>query len=123
MGAMPPLQSSTKVDAGAAAAEEPIDSGGIVVALGMASAELRVPRYFFDIENGHRLIYPAGIDCASDIDAKQKGTFIARQIAADSPASAARRLAVLDEQRKEVAVLPIGDGALKDKSTTKDDAE
>ena len=86
-----------------------------------------MPRYFFDIENGHRLVDPAGVDCASDIDAQKKGTFIAQQIAADSPSSAARRLAVLDDQGKEVAVLPIGDGAregaVKNKSTTKDDAE
>jgi hypothetical protein len=69
-----------------------------------------VPRYFFDIKNGHRLIDPAGIDCASDIDARQRGTFIAQQIAADSPSSAERRLAVLDDEGKEVAVISIGDG-------------
>jgi hypothetical protein len=76
----------------------------------MATADCKVPRYFFDIENGHRLVDPAGVECASDSDAQEKGTFIAQQIAADSPSSAARRLAVMDDEGKEVAVIPIGEG-------------
>jgi hypothetical protein len=74
----------------------------------MATADCKVPRYFFDIENGHRLVDPAGVDCASDSDAQKKGTFIAQQIAADNPSSAPRRLAVMDDQGKEVAVISIG---------------
>lgn len=30
-------------------------------------------RYFFDVENGHRLIDPAGLDCRNDQDAPQEG--------------------------------------------------
>jgi hypothetical protein len=68
-----------------------------------------VPRYFFDIKNGHRLVDPTGVACASDTDAEQKGRVMARQLAANGPSSPARRLAVIDEQGRELAVIPIED--------------
>jgi hypothetical protein len=40
-----------------------------------------MPKYFFDIKNGHRLIDPSGLDCRDDQQAMRSATFIARQIA------------------------------------------
>lgn len=68
-----------------------------------------MPRYFFDVKNGHRLIDPAGVDCISDAAAKKQGQAIAIQIATDVPASLARHVAVLDAERREVAIIPIGE--------------
>lgn len=66
-----------------------------------------MPRYFFDVKNGHRLVDPAGIDCRSDDDAKRQGAAVARQIANDVPASVARRVAVVDDEGREIAVIGI----------------
>jgi hypothetical protein len=67
-----------------------------------------MPRYYFDVMNGHRLIDPAGVDCANDADATRQAKFIAARIAEEVPASK-RRLAVLNEQREEISVIKIGD--------------
>jgi hypothetical protein len=42
-----------------------------------------MPRCYFDVKNGHRLVDPAGIDCAGDGEAKQQARIIASQIAQD----------------------------------------
>lgn len=68
-----------------------------------------MPRYYFDLKNGHRLIDPSGLDCANAKEATKQAKVIAAQIAQDVPSSADRRLAVMDEKRREVAVLTIGD--------------
>lgn len=66
-------------------------------------------RYFFDVKNGHRLIDPSGLDCASDEEAKRQAEIIAAQIAADLGARPiVRRIAVLNEERREVATVTIG---------------
>jgi hypothetical protein len=67
-----------------------------------------MPRYYFDVMNGHRLIDPAGVDCANDAEATRQAKFIAARIAEEVPASK-RRLAVLNEQRDEISVIKIGD--------------
>jgi hypothetical protein len=66
-----------------------------------------MPRYYFDVKNGHRLIDPAGLDCDSPAAAKKKGRHIASQIASDCPTSKARKISVLDWDRKEIEVIPI----------------
>ena len=66
-----------------------------------------MPRYYFDVKNGHRLVDPAGVDCKGDDAARRQGKAIADQIAVDVPKSQARRVAVLNEQGCEVAVIPI----------------
>ena len=68
-----------------------------------------MPRYYFDVKNGHRLIDPAGVDCVGDDAARKQAEMIAHQIAADVPASVARRVAVLDDKGREVAVIPIAE--------------
>lgn len=67
-----------------------------------------MPRYFFDVKNGHRLVDPSGVDCPSDKDARRQGEAVAKQIAADAPRSVARKVAVVDAEGREVANVPIG---------------
>jgi hypothetical protein len=64
-------------------------------------------RYFFDVEDGHRLIDPAGLDCRNDEDALEKGTAIAQQIALDAPNSAGRHVEVVDEEKRKVGKVPV----------------
>jgi hypothetical protein len=47
--------------------------------------ELLMPRYFFNIKDGRRLVDPSGLDCLDDADAISKGEAMARQIEADGP--------------------------------------
>lgn len=68
-----------------------------------------VPRYFFEVHNGHRLVDPSGAECASDEEAIKQARVIAAQIAADVPASASRRVAVVDDQGRKVASVVIGE--------------
>ena len=67
-----------------------------------------MPRFFFDIQNGHRLIDPAGVDCDGDAAARKQGIAIAKAIAAEVPKSGPRNVAVRDEAGREVAIIPIG---------------
>ena len=73
-----------------------------------------MPRFFFDIQNGHRLIDPSGLDCADQVISRAK--IIARQIAQEpSGQRGQRHIAVLDGQRaggRETvagAEIPLGD--------------
>jgi hypothetical protein len=40
-----------------------------------------MPRYHFELTNGHRLPDPTGLECNSDQDARSKADLIACQIA------------------------------------------
>jgi hypothetical protein len=66
-----------------------------------------MPRYYFDIRNGHRLIDPAGLDCRDDRAAIQAGKVIAQQIAIDVQPTQARRIEILDSDRLSVATIAI----------------
>jgi uncharacterized protein DUF6894 len=66
-----------------------------------------MPRYYFDLANGHRLADPSGLVCRDDEDAKAKAEVIARQIAAEAPASTGRRVTILDEGGQEITTAPI----------------
>jgi hypothetical protein len=66
-----------------------------------------MPRYYFDVKNGRRLIDPAGVDCNGDDAATRQGRLIAEQIATDVSKSQARRVAVRDDEGRELAVIPI----------------
>jgi hypothetical protein len=68
-----------------------------------------MPRYYFDVKNGHRLIDPAGVECATDEEATKQAKLIAATIAGDSPASIKRRVAVLDDQRREITAIKVGE--------------
>jgi hypothetical protein len=61
-----------------------------------------VPRYYFEIKNGHRLIDPAGLDCKSDSEAMRSAVLIAKQVAKDAPPDQPRHISVLNGDREEV---------------------
>lgn len=67
-----------------------------------------MPRYFFDVKNGHRLVDPVGVDCKSEAQARRQGEAVAKHIAEESPRSVARKVAVVDDEGREVANVPIG---------------
>jgi hypothetical protein len=68
-----------------------------------------MPRFFFDVKNGHRLVDPAGLDCRDAEQAMAQAGVIADQIAEDSPASLSRHISVLDEERREVGTVSINE--------------
>ena len=67
-----------------------------------------MPRYYFDVKNGHRLIDPSGLECQDDQDAIMQAAFIAAQIAMDVPdTSGGRSIAVLNNAREEIIKVPV----------------
>jgi hypothetical protein len=63
-----------------------------------------MPRYFFDIKDGHRLIDPSGFECASDTDAIDKAKVIAIQVSLDKPAvDPKRRIVIRNDAGKEIS--------------------
>jgi hypothetical protein len=66
-----------------------------------------VPRYYFDVKNGHRLIDNAGVDCRDDAQALDRAGFIAGKIAVEAPKSVGRNLLVLNDERNEIGIVPI----------------
>jgi hypothetical protein len=70
--------------------------------------EEMMPRYFFDVKNGHRLIDPSGLECRDDQDATAQATVIAAQIAKEVPGSSGvRHIAILDGTREEIGRVPV----------------
>jgi hypothetical protein len=61
-----------------------------------------MPRYFFDVKNGHRLVHPAGLECRDDQEAIAKATVIAQPIARESEASEGRHGSVINGNGDEV---------------------
>jgi hypothetical protein len=68
-----------------------------------------MPHYYFDVKNGHRLVDPSGLECKTDADATKQARVIAATIAEEAPASAGRRVAVLDDQRREITAIRVGE--------------
>jgi hypothetical protein len=67
-----------------------------------------MPKYFFDLVDGARLVDPSGFDCRDDQDAKTKAKIIAKQIEADTPAAPVQRhVEVLNEDRAKVSKVPV----------------
>jgi hypothetical protein len=66
-----------------------------------------MPRYYFDIRNGHRLIDPAGLDCHDDQEAIRAGRLTAKQIANDVQPTQSRHIEVLDGDRLSIAKIAI----------------
>jgi hypothetical protein len=67
-----------------------------------------MPKYYFDLVDGARLVDPTGLDCRDDRDANAKAKIIAKQIEADIPtAPIERHVEVLNEERDKVAKLPV----------------
>ena len=66
-------------------------------------------RYFFDVKNGHRLVDSAGLDCSDDEEAISNAQTIARLIAREAPTGAERKVAVVDDEGREVGTVPVQD--------------
>jgi len=67
-----------------------------------------MPRYFFDIKDGHRLVDPLGRDCKSDDHAIAEAKVIAIGVSFDKPAAdPERHIAVLNEARIEFFRVPV----------------
>ena len=68
-----------------------------------------MPRYFFDIMDGRRLVDPSGVDCLDDADAISKGEIMARQIEVDGPVDMdpQRHLAVINEQGQQIGKIAL----------------
>jgi hypothetical protein len=62
-----------------------------------------MPRYFFDIKDGHRLVDPTGRECKSDTAAKDMAEALAIVVSIDTPAvDPMRYISVLNEARQEI---------------------
>lgn len=68
-----------------------------------------MPRYFFEIVNGHTVGDPAGVDCPDDEAAAEHGKTVADQIAKDVPGDKLKRhVTVLDDNGRKVASVLVG---------------
>jgi hypothetical protein len=69
---------------------------------------LPLPRYFFDIKNGHKLVDPSGIDCKNDTDAIDKAKRITIGVSLDKPAvDPTRHIVVTDDAGQEISRIPV----------------
>ena len=67
-----------------------------------------MPRYFFDIKDGHRLVDPSGLICASDADAINRATTLAVAISLDRPmVDPERRVSIRNGAGQEISTVPV----------------
>ena len=67
-----------------------------------------MPRYFFEIKNGHKLVDPSGTDCKNDTDAIDKAKRIAIAVSLDRPADdPERHIVVTDDAGQEISRVPV----------------
>jgi hypothetical protein len=62
-----------------------------------------MPRYFFDVKDGHRLVDPAGRECRNDAAAKDMAKALAIVVSIDTPAvDPTRYISVLNDAKQEI---------------------
>jgi hypothetical protein len=67
-----------------------------------------MPRYFFDIKDGHRLVDPSGSDFENDNAAIERAKVIAIGVSLDTPAvDPKRHISVLNVDRAEISTVPV----------------
>ncbi len=67
-----------------------------------------MPRYFFDIKDGHRLVDPSGSNFDNDTDAVERAKVIAIGVSLDKPAvDPERRIAIINDEGQEIANVPV----------------
>lgn len=67
-----------------------------------------MPRYFFDVKDGHRLFDSAGFVCDDDTDAMIKASVLAIGVSLDEPEDAPeRRIAIINDEGREVGTVPV----------------
>jgi hypothetical protein len=70
---------------------------------GIGCLEVFMPQYFFDIQDGHRLVDPAGRECKNDTAAKEMARVLAIGVSLDTPAvDPTRVISVLNDARQEI---------------------
>jgi uncharacterized protein DUF6894 len=67
-----------------------------------------MPRYFFDVTNGHRLLDPAGFVCDDDTDAIIQAEVFAISISLCRPGEdPERRVAIINDKGREIGNVPV----------------
>jgi hypothetical protein len=67
-----------------------------------------MPRYFFDIKDGHNLVDPIGKNFRNDKAAIERARVVAIGVSLDQPAvDPTRHISVLNESRKEISQVPV----------------
>jgi hypothetical protein len=67
-----------------------------------------MPRYFFDVEDGHRLFDAKGFVCDNDTDAIIKAGVLAIGVSLDKPEDdPERRIAVINDDGREIGNVPV----------------
>ena len=67
-----------------------------------------MPRYFFDIKDGHRRVDPTGRECKNDAAAKEMARVLAIGVSLDTPAVDSNRvISVLNGARQEIFQAPV----------------
>jgi hypothetical protein len=67
-----------------------------------------MPRYFFDVMDGHRLFDPKGFVCEDDTDAISKAAVFAIGVSVDKPEDdPKRRIAIIDDAGREIGNVPV----------------
>ena len=74
----------------------------------LGTLEVAMPRYFFDVKDGHRLFDSAGFVCDNDTDAVIRATVLAIGVSLDKPEDdPERRISVIDDAGQEVGTVPV----------------
>jgi len=67
-----------------------------------------MPRYFFDVEDGHRLFDSSGFVCDDDIAAIIRATVLAIGVSLDKPEDdPERRIAIISDDGREIGTVPV----------------
>jgi hypothetical protein len=74
----------------------------------LGEQEVAMPRYFFDVEDGHRLFDPSGFVCEDDNDALTKAMVLAIGVSLDKPEDdPKRRIAIINDNGREIGNVPV----------------
>ena len=67
-----------------------------------------MPRYFFDVTDGHRLFDPTGFVCEDDTDAIIRAAVLAIGVSLDKPEDdPERRIAIINDAGREIGNVPV----------------
>ena len=67
-----------------------------------------MPRYFFDVEDGHRLFDSSGFVCDDDISAIIRATVLAIGVSLDQPEDdPERHIAIINDQGRKIGEVPV----------------
>jgi hypothetical protein len=67
-----------------------------------------MPRYFFDVKDGHRLFDASGFVCKDDVDALIQAAVLAIGVSIDKPEDdPERRIAIINDAGHEIGNVPV----------------